>query len=172
MKRFKLIWPLLSLIVVVAICVLAYDKWGPLENQVVVKRLNVEMPTGDSQMWNFLWKNFANKPEEEKFAGESSAGWEEQFHRYENKLITKAWWKNLDSNSLKSCLVEVFNHAKAKNSGLAYLPVGAYAAKQGSTDVWIVVVKWEYDGDEPLSHIRIFAFDAKKHALIGFSTCM
>ena len=73
---------------------------------------------------------------------------------------------------MKSCLAEVFKDAKTKNRGLAYLPVGAYANKQGSIDVWIVLVRWESEGEEPLSHIRMFAFDAKKHAVIGFSTCM
>jgi len=153
-------------IVVLAVCALAYETWGPLENQVVVKRLNVEFPTSESKTWDFLWNNFANKPEEEKFGGESGVGWEDKFHKFENKLITRAWWKNLDSDSLKNCLAEVFNDAKTKNSGLAYLPVGAYASKQGATNVWIIVVKWEdlsfIENGDPLSHVRMFAFDAKK----------
>ena len=83
MKRLKLIWPVFLVVVVLAGCALAYENWGSLENQVVVKRLNVELPTGEIQISDFLWNNFANKPEADKFEEESSAGWEKIFHRYE-----------------------------------------------------------------------------------------
>jgi hypothetical protein len=175
MKKIHQIRLLILIAVGLVICALAYEKFGPLENQVVVKRLNVELPVGENQIWKFLWNNFANKPDEDRFGGESSTEWEGKFHKYENKLIEKAWWKKLDSNSLKNCLAEVFNDAKTVNTNLDYLPVGAYATKQGTNDVWIIVVKWECFGfienGDPLGHIRMFAFDAKKHTIIGFSTC-
>jgi hypothetical protein len=176
MNQIYKIRPLILIVAGLVVCALAYEKFGPLENQVVVKRLNVELPIGESKTWDFLWGNFANKPEAEKFGGESGVGWEDKFHKYESKLISKAYWKNLDSNALKNCLAEVFEDAKTVNTNLAYLPVGAYATKQGTNDVWIIVVKWECFGfienGASLGHIRMFAFDAKKHTIIGFSTCM
>lgn len=171
MILFHKIRPFVLIVVGLAICALASEKLGPLENQVVVQRLDAELPAGESQISRFLWKTFANKTEADKFGEESSVGWQEKFHKFRNKLISKAGVKKLDSNSLGKCLDEVFNDAKTKSRGLAYLPVGAYATKQGSTAVWIVVVRWETEGSDPLSHIRMFAFDAQKHALIGFSTC-
>lgn len=175
MNRICKIRSLFLIVIGLVVCVLAYEKFGPLENQVVVKRLNVELPVGESKTWNFLWDNFANKPEEEKFSGESGVGWENKFHKYEQHLVAKARWRFLDSASLQNCLAEVLKDEKTVNTNLVYLPVGAYATKQGTNDVWIIVVKWEcfsfIENGDPLGHIRMFAFDAKKHTVIGFSTC-
>jgi hypothetical protein len=180
MRRVRLIRLLILITVGLLTCGLAYalvyKKVDPLESCVVVKRFDVEFPADKSKAWEFLWNNFANRPELEKFEKESGGDWEAKFHRHEWFLVAKARWKFLDSDSLKNCLDEVFKDARTANRGLAYLPVGAYATKQGTNDVWIIVVKWEdFDFIEKgasLGHIRMFAFDAKKHAVIGFSTCM
>jgi len=112
-----------------------------------------------------------------KFETEPGTDWVAKYHRHEWFLVMKARCKFLNADSLQHCLTNVFNDTQKKpNAGLAYLPIGAYAAKQGGKDVWIIVVKWEWVGDffdkEPLGHIRMFAFDANNYKLIGYATCM
>ena len=164
--------------VLLCLCVFAYLNWDILGNQVVVQRFDKEFPISEGQIYDYLWSNFANKPEEERFATLTTEDWQDRFHQYERHLITKARWKLLDSASLKSCLAEVFKDAQTTNAGLAYLPVGAYATRQGETPVWIIVVKWETAGPIAegeyleLVHARMFAFDAQNIKRIGFVTCM
>jgi hypothetical protein len=175
MKRIHKIRPLILIIVGLAICALAYEKFGPLENWVVVKRFDLEFPKNQSQAWNFLWDNFAHRPELEKFEPKHDSDWENKFHRFEQRLVLKAQLKLLDSSNLQNCLAKVFKDAKTVNTNLVYLPVGAYSTKQGTNEVWIIIVRWEIFGlvedGQALGHIRMFAFDAKTHKVIGFSTC-
>ena len=153
-------------------CVLAYVSGDrkSLRNQVVVRKLDLQLPAKEEQIHDFLWSNFANKPEEEKFEKLTTEEWKDRFHEYEKTLVGKAKWKSLDGDSLKKCLGEAFKHSKDE---LAYLPVGAYSTKQGTTPVWIIVVKWETaKTGENLGHVRMFAFDAQSMKLIGFASCM
>jgi hypothetical protein len=184
MKLTRPIRLLILIMVGVLACGLAYvlviKQIDPVESRVVVKRFDIQFPADTNKASEFLWNNFSDRPELRKFAKESGDGWSAKFHRHQWFLVAKAHLKLLDATLLDNCLSEVFKDAKTTNTGLAYLPVAAYAAKQGSTDVWIIVVKWEcvgfFSNDEPsgyeLSHIRMFAFDAKTHKVIGFSTCM
>ena len=138
-------------------CGLAYvlvnKRIDPVESRVVVKRFDVQFPADKSKAWEYLWNNFSDRPELKKFDKESGEDWEAKFHRHEWFLVAKARLKLLDAASLKNCLSEVFKDAQTTNAGLAYSPVAAYSTKQGSTDVWIVVVKWEcisfFSNDEP-----------------------
>lgn len=176
MEKIKPIRPLILAVIGLAICGWAYERFGPLENQVVVRRFGLNFPAEKEKAWSFLWDHFANKPEEEKFSHVSGRDWENSFKLYERRLLFKARLKLLDTSSLQDCLTVVFNDAKTVNTNLVYLPVGAYSTKQNSRDVWIIVVKWECIGlvenGDSLGHVRLFACDAKNHQLIGFSTCM
>jgi len=163
------------------VCSLAYlffaENFSLLESCVVVSRLDVEIPSDKDQAGEFLWNTFSEKPELKKFEQEPGDHWVTRFHRHTWFLQMKARCKLLDANSLKNCLDGVFNDTQKKsNAGLAYLPVGAYAAKQGGKNVWIVVVKWEWVGEiddkEPFGHIRMFAFNASNGELMGYATCM
>jgi len=148
---------------------------GPLVNEIVVRKLDAQLPVKEEEIWGFLWTQFANKPEEEKFAKLTTEGWQARFHEYEKILVKKAKRKSLDGDSLEKCLTEIFDSPKDE---LAYLPVGAYSTVQGTNPVWIVVVKWEISGPIndgqylELGHVRMFAFDARNFKQIGFCTCM
>ena len=160
-----------------------------LVNKVIVQRLDVDLPADQEEAQQVLADNFMNKPEEMKFASLTVREWRPQFRDYEEMLLSKARSESLDSDSLRACLTAVFEHAGEQK---AYLPVGAYFARQDATPVWIVVAKWEDDVDPELlrlhmgglppevrrrykypalSHIRVFVFDSRTQKLITWMTC-
>jgi len=160
-----------------------------LINEVIVQRLDMNLPVDQAEAQQVLADNFMNKPEEMKFASLTIRQWRARFHDYEKMLLSRAQSESLDSDSLRGCLTAVFEHAGEQN---AYMPVGAYFAKQSATPVWIVVVKWEVDvppellrlhrrdlprevwrryEDPKLAHVRVFAFDSRTHKLITWMTC-
>jgi len=155
-----------------------------LVHEVIVQRLDMNLPADQEEAQQVLADTFMNKPEEMKFACLTIKEWRPRFHDYVKVLLSKAQSASLDADSLRRCLTAVFDHAGDQK---AYLPVGAYLARQAATPVWIVVVKWEDDVDPgflrlqmaglppevrrrykypALSHIRAFAFDSRTQKLI------
>ena len=160
-----------------------------LINEVIVRKLDLDLPVDQEEAQQVLADNFMNKPEEMKFACLTIKEWRPRFYDYEKVLLSKAQSASLDSDSLRGCLTVVFEGAGDQK---AYLPVGAYFARQAATPVWIVVVKWEDDVPPELvrlqreslprgvsrkyefptlGHIRVFVFDSRTHALITWMTC-
>jgi len=145
------------------------DKPGP--DDVVVKTLDKPLPQEGYKRERFLWNNFANKPEEQKFDSYVADVWTTNFAAFANALVQKVHNQNLDSASLRKALDLVLKHSEGK---IAYLPVGAYQATSDGKLVWIITVKWEYPstGDKAsLAHICMFAFDQQSLKQIGFASC-
>jgi hypothetical protein len=141
---------------------------------VVVEALKDELPTSELDITHFLWSHVFSKPELDGLGNiTTTARWKEWLPLFEQGLIQKAQKQSLDAESLRRCLIVVSNQTEK----IAYLPVGAYATKQGDMPVWIVALKWEYSGSKTnypplaLTHTRAFAFDARKRSMIGFTTC-
>lgn len=144
----------------------------PKPKAVVVKVLESALPHDENERSQFLWKNFANKPEETQFNSYTTENWQDNFDLFAAELVHKADQLKLDSHSLQKALDLVFKDSKGK---IAYLPVGAYQTTLDGKLVWIITVKWEYppqEESEKLSHIRMFAFDQKALKQVGFDTCM
>lgn len=59
------------------------------------------------------------------------------------------------------------------DNSFAIVPVAAYAARHAQGDCWIVVCKWETGSKEPrpLVHVKVWAFDTKSTAVVGYATC-
>jgi hypothetical protein len=147
----------------------ADEKPGP--DAVVVKLLDKPLPLEVDKRDKFLWVNFANKPEEEKFSSYGANKWKDNFAAFAKSLAKKADDQKFDSASLRKALDLVLKDAKDK---IAYLPVGAYQTTLDGKLIWIITVKWEYPsmGKNPeLGHIRMFAFDQKILEQVGFITC-
>jgi hypothetical protein len=138
-------------------------------DDVVVRKFDKALPEKEDDISKFIWDNFANMPEEEKFQYITNDGWEKKFRTFEKALVRKAKEASMDYKSLMRVLDAIYDDA----GGLPSLPVGAYSTTQKQREVWIIVVKWEAIGKKPykLSHVRIFAFDAKTTKLLGFVTC-
>ena len=124
-----------------------------------------------------LWNLFANKPAEMQFAGVSTENWYEKWSYYRQRMLEMAHDAGFPAMSLDQCIETV---APMASDGTALLPVGAYLARSGDKDVWIVVCKWEYadyTDDEgnishsSLGHIMGWAIDAISHEEICFFTC-
>ena len=149
----------------------------------VVRRSDFDMPNDRDTARGCLWSTFANRPDAEKFSSVTSNDWEATFKQYRESLVEKARAHSLDSQSLDDCLSKVLKDSEGadkRRPWLAYLPVGAYLARQGITPVWIVVVKWKDvypvapNGNgvlQSFGHVRVFGYDAKSLKLIGFCTC-
>lgn len=144
-------------------------KPGP--DAVIVKVLDKPLPAGEKERHFFLWGNFANKPDEQKFNVYTTKRWKENFGRFAKALIRKADEQKLDSSSLGKLLDLVLKNSKDE---IAYLPVGAYQTTLEGKLVWIITVKWEYPGmgaKSALGHICMFAFDQETLKQVGFVTC-
>lgn len=142
-----------------------------LSGLVEVKRVELDFAGKDEEQSNkMLWNNFANTPHEKQFFGITTRDWQEKFDKYKAKLINKAAEQGFDTESLAKCIDE----AKTRRKGDAALPIGAYLARSGPCDVWIIVCKWEMDlKDRPLGfgHIFMSARRAADCAEIVFSSC-
>ena len=119
---------------------------------------------------------FINNREVDAFETLTTTQWKEWLPLFEKGLVNKAKKEALDAASLQQCLALVAASNRVAN--VAYLPVGAYATKQGDVPVWIIAAKWEFDSDpkkhrpsSQMLHTRVFAFDAPKCSVIGFATC-
>jgi hypothetical protein len=151
------------------------DEVKPPPEAVVVKVLQTPLPAEEGKKHEFLWDNFANQPDEEKFKAYTTEKWKETFKVFAAALVKKADAQKLDSASLRKALDLVLKHSKDE---IAYLPVGAYQTTLDGGLVWIVTVKWEYPSMAEkgqtvnLGHIRAFVFDQKTLKQAGFITCM
>jgi hypothetical protein len=149
------------------------------DEAVIVRKWKEDFPAKKEDSWHFLASRFINNKEVDAFETLTTAQWKEWLPLFEDGLVKKAKEASLDAESLQQCLalVAASNHV----ANVAYLPVGAYATRQGEVPVWIIAAKWEFkhsdpDAKEPGSssqmvHTRVFAFDARKRSVIGFATC-
>lgn len=103
----------------------------------------------------------------------SAPRWASKMPRWDEWVIVQKLKEDL-AESLQQCLVVVSNRLV----GLPHLPVGGYSTKQGDRPVWIIVVKWEWEGGDekmrpsaPMVHTQVFAFDSQKRSIIGFTSC-
>ena len=159
----------------ILVCSFATTSWAAdvkaTRDDVCVRKFDNELPKGEEKLSRFLWNNFANKPEEQQFDSLTSLKWRQTVAEFELALVENAKREQLDFESLKKC----FQELAKEQSRLARVPVGAYAAKQGKSAIWIIVLKWEARGiggkPQLLSHVMIYAFDAKKLRKIGYVTC-
>lgn len=147
----------------------------PRADAVVVKVLGTPLPPEQDKKAEFLWDQFANTPDEQKFNSYTTEKWKDTFTDFANALVNKAKNQELDTISLRKVLDLILKEAKDK---LAYLPVGAYQTTLDGSLVWIVTVKWEYPPKDKkekncgLGHIRMFVFDQKSLQQVGFNSCM
>jgi hypothetical protein len=145
------------------------EKPGP--DAVVSKVLPQAMPHETTKRTEFLWDNFANKPDADQFSNYTSGNWTNNFAAFASNLVAKAKAQKLNSEALRKTLTKVFEHSKGL---VAYLPVGAYQTTLDSRSIWIITVKWEtlmMGVDAHLVHIRMFAFDQTTLELVEYSTC-
>lgn len=137
---------------------------------IVVTKLNKSLPSDPKKLRKFLWNNFANKPAETQFSGCTSESWETRYWLFASALVNRARISGLDAAALERSLKAIF-----PDSGTpACLPVGAYQARQKQAIVWVIVVKWEDASTQiyvPLSHVRVYAFEAQSGRQIGYVTC-
>ena len=165
MKRILVI-----LLAIVAIPPLANAAEKPAADEVVVGSIDKPLPHSENERSSFLWQTFANKPEEKKFASYTTQGWKDNFTAFQDALVRKALSQKLDTNSLCKALGLILKDSP----GLAYLPVGAHQTSLEHKPVWILVLKWEAQGNPQamnLEHIRVFAFDQKSLKQVGYVTC-
>ena len=147
----------------------------PTADAVVVKVLGTPLPQAEDKKAEFLWDEFANKPDEQKFKGYTTEKWKDTFSDFATALVENAKNQKLDTISLSKVLDLILKESKDK---IAYLPVGAYQTTLDGSLVWIVAVKWEYPPKDEkgenraLGHIRMFVFDQKSLKQVGFKTCM
>ena len=142
----------------------------PAPDATVVRVLDKPLPHAKDKRERFLWDNFANKPDEQKFGSYTTEKWKDNYAVFAKALVQKADDQKLDSASLRKALDLVLKDSK----GLPCLPVGAYQTTLDGKQIWILTVKWEalLEGKHlELSHIRIFAFDQKTLKQVGFVTC-
>lgn len=142
---------------------------GPdLTALVEVKKVDMDFAGKDeNEISMMLWNKYANKPYEMQFSNVTTKDWLTKFEHYKADLINKATQQGFNSTSLEKCLV-------IKEQGVAILPVGAYLAKSGQDDVWIIVWKWEFASKDKamlLGHISITAFRANDQVVIGYVSC-
>jgi len=140
----------------------------PTPDATVVKVLETPLPRAEDVRSEFLWDNFANKPDEQKFSSYTTDHWKDNYVAFAKVLVQKAYDQKLDSESLSRAL------ALLGSDSLPQLPVGVYQMTLEGELVWIVTVKWEFwpkGKPSELSHIRIFAFDQKTLKQVGFVTC-
>jgi hypothetical protein len=147
------------------------------DEAVIVRKLDEDFPATKEDVWKFLSSRFINNTEVDAFKTLTTAQWKEWLPLFEKGLVEKAKKESLNAESLQQCLALVAASNGVAN--IAYLPVGAYATKQGDVPVWIIAAKWESDSSiakkqrasSQMVHTRVFAFDARKRILIGFATC-
>ena len=97
--------------------------------------------------------------------------------KYKNKIIEISKQKHLDYHSL----IKAFEIIKNESSELGLLPIAAYLATKGKTDVWVIICKWEIKKDLVIDsvdhyygwygHIRKWAIETNNYKIIGFSSC-
>lgn len=122
-------------------------------DQLVVRRLNVEMPGPESDSSDhstkaeeFLWAKFMNNDSAPKFPAITNKSWRKESAVFERTLVARAKESKLPHGALESAL------SAAKKSGLneklAALPVAAYLIRCEGQDAWAVIYNWEEDFDE------------------------
>jgi hypothetical protein len=140
----------------------------PDTGAVVVAKFDHALPTDKRKLEQLLWDRFANQPAEHQFSGCTTEHWERRYWLYATALVDRARAEGLESAALESCLEQVHP------TGVAYLPVGAYRARQGETDVWIFVIKWEGISEQrpiSLGHVRIYVFEIESGRQIAYISC-
>ncbi len=148
-----------------------------LLNKVVVEKIGLDLDSPRENEGELLWNNFVNTPYETQFSKLSTRNWYADCLRFQNRLLSQAQAGGFDADSLRKILAGL--HLKHDDK-TARIPIGAFAARKGTEDVWIVILKWEYaDSDEKegethwlgLSHIEVIAFRMKDGKKVDSVKC-
>jgi hypothetical protein len=138
---------------------------------LVVRKMSDVLPVEENRRELFLWRHFANKPEEQQFNSQTARGWRQKYAGFAATLVKKAAQQRYDSTSLSSVLKAI--QGDPDLGSVALLPVGAYVTTLDGEPVWIVVLKWEVPSSprDLLAHIRVYAFTQREIKKVGFVTC-
>jgi hypothetical protein len=148
-----------------------------LLDKVVVKRVDLDLGASQKERQGLLWDRFVNKPYQEQFSKLSAKDWYSSSQRFQARLLSEAQAAGLDDDSLRKILAGL---RLKPGDQVARIPVGAFAARKGSEDVWIIVLKWEFAdaadiaGEKQwlqLGHIEVIAFRMKDHKKIDSVRC-
>jgi len=146
---------------------------------VDVRKLDINIHSQSYWFFNrSLWKLFANNPHERSFAGISTENWFQKWSFFKSKLIERANASGLNAQSLQLSLNKI---EPKETDHKALLPIAAYACKNGRSDIWIIVCKWEYanpraekDGKKifhGMGHVAIWALNASSQRVYGYAQC-
>ena len=150
-----------------------------LLDRVLAERIDLDLASAADGRDRLLWSSFANAPYEKQFSGISTKDWFRTSGLYRARLLDRAAANGLDAASLGRA-IDVLEIREA--DAIATVPVGAFAARDGADDVWIVVAKWEeadpYTDDttgskewSSLGHIWIVAVRSSDGRAVGRSRC-
>ncbi len=138
-----------------------------LLDKVVVENMDLDLGLPQEHKGELLWNAFANKPYESQFSKLSTKNWFAHCELFQARIISLAEAEGFDVESLRKALNGLNLRAADKT---ARIPVGAFAARKGTENVWIIVIKWEYarsyeDNGETqwssLGHIEVVAISMK-----------
>ncbi|MDD1777114.1 MAG: hypothetical protein LUQ65_03025 [Candidatus Helarchaeota archaeon] len=137
-----------------------------LVNYVDVRKTDLNIDSPSSEFMKMALHNLFFGTEHVKmFDRLSTDDWEKKWNEYKSRLLAEAQAKGLDAASLQTCFSKI-----EPKVPVVLLPVEVYFAKNGKQDIWIIVCKWGWPG-ENYGHVRGFVFNSKTAKLIGFATC-
>ena len=152
---------------------------GDLIGCVLVRKINIILDSKPDLARKALWDAFANRPYEEQFSDLTTEDSRATVKRYRERIVDLARHGGFDVAGIQRCLDS--GPPLDKGSHTAFVPVGAFAAKMGEVDVWIVIYKWEVAGAVDtdgrtavlgLGHIAMFAFRMSDGKILAQNSCM
>jgi hypothetical protein len=152
-----------------------------LLDKVVVERIDLDLASPQDHEGELLWDTFVNKQYESQFSSLTTRNWHINSKRFQARLLSQAKAGGFDVESLRKVLAGLDIKPSDRT---ARIPVGAFAARKGSDDVWIIVLKWEfayfnkkYDEnhwlwrERALGHIEVIAFRMKDGKKVDYFRC-
>lgn len=164
-----LIWTTLFLLTGCAAekIIITDDVTDELLKKVMVKRMDLDLSRKQTFDGELLWNTFANRPYETQFSILNVKNWYWKSRQFQSRILLEAKKNGFDCKSLQKVLKQL---KIKKNDETARIPVGAFAARNGSREVWIIVVKWEFAAPYnayrsqhwlSMEYIEVAAFDMK-----------
>ncbi|HOX04800.1 MAG TPA: hypothetical protein PK280_00245 [Planctomycetota bacterium] len=149
-----------------------------LLQKVQVQRIDLDLPDNMDKTNRLLWDRFVNQPYEGQFSGLKAMDWQANWPKFRKRLVALARAGGHDAAALGQIIDDRYPKLTAND---AALPVGAFAARQGEDEVWILVIKRESISASlgppevrarlTLCHIGVTAYRIRDFRIVGGVSC-
>jgi len=151
-----------------------------LLDSMQVCRIDLKLSSDPDEARRRLWATFANRDLAKRYGQLQIPPGERAWSIFRDRLLEVAREKGMKYQSLEKSLDQIYDESGYLAQKCLLFPFGAFLARQGQDDAWIIPCLWESGASSKSEgvpypvrahHIRIWAFMTTSGEKVGYVTC-